>query len=71
MRILTEDKHNDEDDSDEQDSHWTCNKNKFWDIVMDNLVLTMALICTIKTFYTPVSLYNVDVYCYTMHKLYV
>lgn len=29
MQVLIKDKHNDEDDNDERDSHWTCDKNMF------------------------------------------
>lgn len=63
MQVLTKGKHNDEDDN-EQDSNWTCKKNMFMAHYKDNFVLTMRpLICTNKTFYTPASLYNMDIYC--------
>lgn len=41
-----------------------------WDIIIDNFALAMGpLIYTTEMFYTPASLYNVDIYCQTMHKL--
>lgn len=35
-----------------------------WGIIIGNIVLIMGpLIGTTKTFYTPASLYNTDIYC--------
>jgi hypothetical protein len=39
-------------------------KMYLWDTIIGNIVLIMGpLIYTTKTFYTPASLYNTDIYC--------